>query len=189
LPEGQGDETRVILEASLDDWAGETGLGSLAGQSIDSEEIPLGTLANGHQGSSETPSEWNAGSETQLEGRPIRPSAPPFAGDLTAPIESFELDAAFAQAEAQVDEMHDVNQVADRVLTDESVGLAELPEEGLENVFAIEPEADGSPGRLDAAHTKTSAEPDAGNPSRKVVLSTLDRWLGNLQTHSARKAQ
>jgi hypothetical protein len=228
LPEGQGDETRVTLEASLDAWAGEAGLGPLAVESLDSEEIPLATLASDHPGSSETPSEWNADSDAQPEARPIRPAVPEFAGDLTAPIESFELDAAFAQAEAQVDEMHDVNQLAERVLRDESVGLAELLGEGLDfdasvphprqpelpnqtgaawaeapvwptpeaaegaqdfDVFAIEPEADGSPGRLDAAHTETSDEPDAGNPSRKVVLSTLDRWLGNLETHSARKAQ
>lgn len=50
-----------------------------------------------------------------------------FEGDaLERPIEIDELERAFAEAEAQTDEMHDVNEVAERVLSDEPIGLAEL---------------------------------------------------------------
>ena len=45
---------------------------------------------------------------------------------LAAPIGFDELERAFASAEAQTDEMHGVNDVAERVLMDEPIGLTEL---------------------------------------------------------------
>jgi hypothetical protein len=45
-------------------------------------------------------------------------------GELDSPIDHDELELAFSQAEAQVDEMIDVNRVAERVLMDEPESLA-----------------------------------------------------------------
>lgn len=87
----------------------------------------------------------------------------PEVGDLDSPIGHEEFERAFEQAEAQTDEMHDVNRVAERVLMDEPVGLAELAGDEL----------------LPMDHGL--GELGEGNPSSGVVLATLERWLVNLE--------
>jgi hypothetical protein len=87
----------------------------------------------------------------------------PEVGDLDSPIGHEEFERAFEQAEAQTDEMHDVNRVAERVLMDEPVGLAELVGDEL----------------LPMDHGL--GELGEGNPSSGVVLATLERWLVNLE--------
>jgi hypothetical protein len=232
LPDAEGDETREILESSLDAWAVEAGLPSLAeALSASEEEDPSLSLNDGLLAAEEEFSEAASPNE-----------------DLDTPIENFELEAAFAQAEAQVDEMHDANQVAERVLMDEPLGLAELSGDVVDvdtdvHVHVEEPashedvvraadalgeedEELGVPNRTDAAWGEApiwptpgvaenselfdvSAADDApsispptadrremsdesslgGRPSREVILATLDRWLVNLETHSARRTQ
>ena len=66
------------------------------------------------------------------------------ADDLAAPLEYDELERAFAQAEAQTDEMLDVNEVAQRVLADEPMGLAELSEEAFEPIDSGMATCDGA---------------------------------------------
>jgi hypothetical protein len=52
---------------------------------------------------------------------------------LDSPIDNDELDRAFAEAEAQTDEMHSANHVAARILMDEPIGLAEFGGDLLES--------------------------------------------------------
>lgn len=52
--------------------------------------------------------------------------------ELESPIDNDELDRAFAEAEAQTDEMHSANHVAARVLMDEPIGLSEFGSDLLE---------------------------------------------------------
>ena len=58
-------------------------------------------------------------SYAQVEEAPPGPAFDEFQFELDRPIEAGELEHAFAEAEAQVDEMHDVNRLAERVLFDE----------------------------------------------------------------------
>jgi len=53
--------------------------------------------------------------------------------ELDSPIDNDELDRAFAEAEAQTDEMHSANHVAARILMDEPIGLAEFGGDLLES--------------------------------------------------------
>jgi hypothetical protein len=53
--------------------------------------------------------------------------------ELDSPIDNDELDRAFAEAEAQTDEMHSANHVAARILMDEPIGLAEFGDDPLES--------------------------------------------------------
>ena len=87
---------------------------------------------------------------------------------LERPIETSELDRAFAEAEAQTDEMHDVNRVAEHVLTYESETDAPLVEEweAMAPVEVIE-------------------NADSG-PQDAVVLATLERWSQNLEASRLR---
>ncbi len=186
LAEDEGAETRSILERGLDEWAAEIGLDPL--------DTPLG----------------QAMPEPGID-----------VGELDSPIDHDELERAFAEAETQVDEMHDVNSVAARVLQEEPVGLAELSGDELMSEDAHErepetsepeaPETDaaaadvpnwfgpmrgegfrvnpaGSP-EEDLSEVAASCVADEGRPSRGVILSTLGRWLDNLEESRARRAQ
>lgn len=108
LPEGEGDATRRVLESGLDAWAEELGLDPLS----ERQSVALGDDL----------------SFDALE----MPTLGDVQDELDRPIEAFELDAAFEQAETQVDEMLDVNDVAEQVLRDEPLGLAEIAEDGVE---------------------------------------------------------
>lgn len=103
-------------------------------------------------------------------------------GDLDSPLDHDELERAFAQAEAQTDEMHDVNRVAERVLMDESVSLAALagdelvptddgPDEtsedfdvdgSLDESFSEHAASEAGAVEMDAAWVATSVWPRAG---------------------------
>ena len=137
----------------------------------------------------------------------IEPAFEASASALETPIDNSELERAFAEAEAQTDEMHDVNQVAERVLMSESIGLAALAgddlvpsddhvgerDEMLSDVFgmdaAVAPNA--TPTDLSSSPEPFESEQqDASlSPSRGVVLETLSRWLQNIEDGRARRTQ
>ena len=243
LPEEEGTDARAILEASLDDWASDSGL-----EGLDAIEAPAATIESNEVDT--------AFSEDVDE---VVAPAVNSADALAEPIEFDELDRAFAEAEAQTDEMHDVNTVAARVLMDEPLGLAELSgdafaaiDEGIDDeVGALDSDVipnthdaaalqdvsaeeqlstRESESGLDAAEVPSDApvEDDAvyaaralwpmsydvdptdpntfafaaeqaddpsneavvmAQPSRAVVIATLEKWLTNLESHKAGRAQ
>jgi hypothetical protein len=118
--------------------------------------------------------------EESADEEPVERSLP----DLDYPIDNEELDRAFAEAEAQTDEMHSANHVAARVLMDEPIGLAELG--GDDPLAPAEESSAAFP--MDAAVVEESAMSDS-NPSREMALATLERWLQNLETSGARRAR
>lgn len=148
-------------------------------------------------------------------GLPSLAPAPDFENfqlELDRPIEAGELERAFAEAEAQVDEMHDrgqdVNRVAERVLFDAAFEMADLGGEELDPLeesarLATSRESraqaadDGSHRRMDAATVPPLAsarfgigsvdggETADGRPAREIVLATLERWLQNLEQSRA----
>ena len=172
LPTSEGSHARRILEEGLAVWALESGL------------TPLGELDEGTgpaQERCEPPSATSA------------PSYEAFQIELDRPIEAAELERAFAEAEAQVDEMHDVNRVAERVLFDRAFELADLAGEDLD---PLEESARLATSRqMDAASVPplASAQWDVdakgGRPSPEIVLATLERWLQNLEQSRARGMQ
>jgi hypothetical protein len=90
-------------------------------------------------------------------------------------VDAEELDRAFAEAEADVEQMVDVNRVAARVLMDEPIDLAEL---------SGEPYEEDEPGGAFALPAEPAGEAPA---SRAIVLATLERWLHNLEQRGARR--
>jgi len=177
LPDDQGAHARRVLEEGLDLWALESGLAPL-------DELELS-------------------SPVEEDDAPSGPAFEEFQIELDRPIEAGELDRAFAEAEAQVDEMHDVNRVAERVLFDAPFGLADVTGEDLdpleESARAAEHEArrpmDAAsvpPARAAAqgASDGWSAASDApGRRPRAEVLATLERWLQNLERGRAGRMQ
>ncbi|MFK7897497.1 MAG: hypothetical protein AB8G23_16785 [Myxococcota bacterium] len=162
LPESEGEATRKILESGLDVWAEELSLDPLSAEATSSPSDDLSFDA--------------------LEV----PTLADVQDELDRPLEAFELDEAFAQAETQVEEMLDVNDVAERVLQDEPLGLAELSEEGSLEIL-------GEPLEhfdVDAAEVPRAAF--ASNPqsnSDEVILATLEGWLHNLESDTRRSAR
>ena len=172
LPEDEGSHARRVLEDGLDLWAFESGLPPL-------DELEI--------------------SARETVEEPPGPAFDEFQIELDRPIEAGELERAFAEAEAQVDEMHDVNRLAERVLFDEPNGIAGLVDEELD---PLEASARASfapvlPRPIDAASVPPFASPrsepslaqgfgdlENGRPSRAVVLATLERWLQNLERGS-----
>lgn len=152
---------RRLLEEGLDRWAHEAGLAPLDGR-------PSSDLVREEQGETAAAAcEANAA--------------------FARPFDRFELDRAFAEAEAEVDQMHDVNGVAARVLMFESADSTESYELAS---FDDEDEASGSD--VDVAPDVAGADDDgidaAGAfetqgraPSGAVALATLERWLHNLE--------
>ena len=102
--------------------------------------------------------------------------------ELDRPIDHAELEQAFAEAEAQTDEMHSANHVAERVLMEEPVGLAEL-DGGM--LLSTEDEV-AVP--MDAASVEDPTTQDS-SPSRPQILAVLEGWLQNLERSSTRRAQ
>jgi hypothetical protein len=122
----------------------------------------------------------------------------PFEASLDGPIEVDELERAFAEAEAQTDEMHDANRVAERVLMDEPIGLSEFSDEVSGSDDAVGPvqaeagvitnvELDAA--QVDQAWTSAPAR-DEPRPSTSndLALATLERWLANLERTKAFRA-
>lgn len=139
LPEAEGAETRRLLEEGLEIWARETGLEA-----------------------------FESGLELDLDLDRSGIRDPELDRMLDRPFDPIELDRAFAEAEAEVENMHDVNRVAERVLLDEPSGLAELAGESLER----------------ASDPSETSEP-MGDTSRVWRVATLERWLQNLEQRRA----
>jgi len=206
LPEREGSHARRILEEGLDVWALESGLPA------------LDSLENGDS----LTSAGELGDEVELRGTSGADQADPvptpafetFPLELDRPIEAGELERAFAEAEAQVDEMHDrgqdVNRVAERVLFDAEFEMADLAGEELDPLeesarLATSRESRGRESEvsaqrgMDAAavppRTSTrsypvkSVEAIDGRASREIVLATLERWLQNLEHSRAGRIQ
>ena len=145
LADDEGGAARETLEATLDDWAAETGLDPLdpeamADQATVAEEEAVSAA-------DEVEPELVVDPEDVLEedllSPPVAVDAQDDAGPeraidslgaLEAPIEVDELERAFAEAEAQTEEMHDVNDIAGRVLDAEPFGLAELDGNACEGI-------------------------------------------------------
>lgn len=143
LPEDEGAEARAILEGTLDDWATESGLASLdpnasapeseevqaAASDGDEDELVVDAVEALEEDLFVPTSPVAARNDIAAEDEAARgdgAEASSEADALAAPIGLDELERAFAEAEAQTDEMHGVNDVAERVLMDEPIGLAEL---------------------------------------------------------------
>ncbi len=178
MPAGEASDARQILEEGLDLWAEESDLDSL-------DEIL---------------------SDPDIED--YEPAFDGSASDLERPIDNSELERAFDEAEAQVAEMHDVNHVAARVLTDESMDLGSIAgddlvpiapsedligvgDELLDDVFgmdaALVPEPVLVHGESEEAETELVG--NDSDSSRPIILATLSRWLGNIQAENVRRAQ
>ena len=165
---------RRLLEEGLDRWAREAGLGSLE---------PAALLPVVDEGTAATP-------------QPEPESATSFFGmPLARPLDGFELDRAFELAEAQTDEMLDANRVAERVLMEEPLGLAELSGASFDSASDSAFEDDVE---MDAAWIATPSgtivvpavdDADEGRPSRPEILATLEQWLHNLERRRAGRAQ
>ena len=190
LPDGEGAHARRVLEEGLDQWALESGLEPLAAvagrEAVDPLELSLRVEAPGPL----------RGAVYQTEAEPPSDAFHAFQIELDRPIEAGELERAFAEAEAQVDEMHDVNRVAESVLFDAPFEGTDLIDEELDPLeeSARAALAQARPRPMDAASVPTtsgararsSAQDEArelrsGRPSRVVVLATLERWLQNLE--------
>jgi hypothetical protein len=121
---------------------------------------------------------------------PLDEPSEPSGTRLDSPIEPDELERAFAQAEAQTDEMHDANRVAERVLMDEPIGLAELGEDPLLADEVPDLNDVVSELAMDAAEIDDLAIlPDISGSADTKVLATLERWLQNLQSSSGGRAK
>ena len=105
-------------------------------------------------------------------------------------VDAEELDRAFAEAEADVEQMVDVNRVAARVLMDEPIDLAEPSSEPIELGELSDPgDPDDPDGRSEAFAIAAESPAEAVPASRTVVLATLERWLHNLEQRPLRRGQ
>lgn len=176
LPESEGHHARRVLVEGLDQWALESGLPPLDALSPVDEAAVAPAL--------DLASEADAFEPTDDD---------PSAIDLDRPLEAGELERAFAEAEAQVDEMHDVNRVAERVLFAGDFELADLAGEELDPLeeSARIATASARTRGMDAAVVPTAhsggwdVDAGEGSASREVVLATLERWLQNLEQRRA----
>jgi hypothetical protein len=200
LPESQGSDARRILEEGLDVWAAEAGMPPLdAPDALESSEVPSASQEPDSSDRLNT-LDVRALADEQAFDSPPASAFEAFQIELDRPIEAGELELAFAAAEAQVDEMHDVNRVAEQVLFDGAFELADLAGEELDPLEesarlaaadrARRPMDAASVPGMDRSRTIGSAPPLAaeqwdvdatsGRPSREIVLATLERWLHNL---------
>lgn len=107
--------------------------------------------------------------------------------DLDRPIDDTELERAFADAEVQTDEMHDVNEVAARVLMQDSMDLAELGGDTLVPVDAsMSIQTDAA--IVDDLVGEDSVPPESSE-SDPQALAVLERWLQNLEGSGAGRAR
>ncbi len=175
LPEEEGAETRSILMSTLDDWAAETGLDSLDADAMQAKATPDTAPADLEIDAFD--SRWETAS-------PIAPRISEDESDaadaLDAPIEIDELERAFAEAEAQTDEMHDVNTVAERVLMDEPLGLAELSGEGILDIADIPDlaEIDDGLGEIDAHYDPAASSSTSASAAIPSFPSPYSADLG-----------
>lgn len=246
LPAEACAEARRILEDGLDAWAEELGLPDLdlapeavpdAGSGLELEVEPEAVERDPRGETQEAvlveddafstgdtlealelSDEPRFGADPYLEALadgPAREASP--APSLAVPLAVEELDRAFDEAQAQTDEMHDVNRVAERVLLEEPLGLAELSGEALDAAevpTAVElgeapatsdwRASAGWPGvevgpalaafpveEAEAADFPDALDTPEGTPearSRTRILATLERWLDNLERHRSGRA-
>lgn len=195
IPASEAAESRRILEEGLDVWARESGLGSLEDAAAIVDDAQDRTELSGAAGFDETANR-----------------------SLDRPIEIDELERAFSEAEAQTDEMHDANRVAERVLMDEPIGLSEYSDDAAESSFDSEFDSHAvyaDAVEMDAAEVEpfdargasgasianvTNVESNAmqtrsstlGRPGRQtsneIALATLERWLANLERNKQFRA-
>ncbi len=151
LPETEGARARAILEQSLDDWAAESGLASLSPSPVIEEPAITSEDSDETDTRDDVDAAWSSQAPASV------------ADDLAAPLAHDELERAFAEAEAQTDEMLDVNEVARRILADEPLGLAELSEDAFEPID------------FGAAHA-TEHEPGADELERFAASRTDAAW-------------
>jgi hypothetical protein len=198
LLDDQDGEPRRLLEEGLDLWARDAGLGELGelNRSHEDDADVEGTVAE-----SAEPAEV-ADAPSNFDPLGFDLAAHPLEDDLESPVDLEELDRAFAEAEADVESMHNVNEVAERVLLDEPVGFDELAGEALTPVDEVDEFAvDAPPDNLgmDAAYVAASAdhwsaderamnETEALDARRRATLATLESWLHNLQDRRAGRA-
>lgn len=197
LPGNEGSEARRILEEGLDVWALEAGMPSL-----DVPEVSEAPSASERSSASDPFDglDEHARTDDPAFEAPSASAFEAFQIELDRPIEAGELEQAFAAAEAQVDEMHDVNRVAEQVLFDGAFELADLAGEELDpleesarlaaagrarapmdaaSVPGIERTRPIGSGQSPASERWDVAATN-GRPSREIVLATLERWLQNL---------
>jgi hypothetical protein len=111
---------------------------------------------------------------------------------LGLPIEHAELERAFDEAEAQTDEMHSANHVAERILMDEPVGLTELegdPDAPFEELDVIAMDAAMVEHVAPLTASSPLGETGDSRPSRLQVVAILERWLQNLEQGYAGRAR
>ena len=178
-------ETRRLLEEGLDLWARNAGLGEL-------DRLP--------EDASETP---DAATDPMAEPDPLGfdLATHPLGPELEAPLGRDELDRAFDEAEAEVDSMHSVNDVAERVLLDEPIGFVDLSgdeltpvDEDSDHEVEVAPDLLGmDAAHVAPAHERNRAPEDArktthagesmgrSGEGRSIVLATLESWLQNLE--------
>lgn len=184
LPESEGHHARRVLVEGLDQWALESGLPPL-----DALSPAVGPPLAPVDEAAVAPALDLASEADAFEPTDDDPSAI----DLDRPLEAGELERAFAEAEAQVDEMHDVNRVAERVLFAGDFELADLAGEELDPLeeSARIATASARTRGMDAAVVPTAhsggwdVDAGEGSASREVVLATLERWLQNLEQRRA----
>jgi len=172
LLDGETTESRRILEEGLDLWAEELGLDCL-----DSSEA-LDEMLDG--------AEFEDLATQGAPGATVGDST----SELDRPIDNNELERAFAHAEAQTDEMLDVNEVAERVLMSESAGFASLGGDDLvasgagDDPFGDErlPDVFG----MDAAEVPPSNPAVIPDPSESPLLFAEDAQSGESFAASAR---
>ncbi len=131
-------------------------------------------------------------SEVGLQPFDERPSSPERERELELPIEHAELERAFAEAEAQTDEMHSANHVAERILMDEPIALAELEgdrDAPLEETDVIAMDAAMVEHVAPLTESSPLGEIGDSRPSRLQVVAILERWLQNLEQGYAGRAR
>lgn len=138
LPEEEGGAARLLLESTLDDWARDSGLTPLDGKGAVETPGPVrgeGDRVDGFE-RIEEPGEpvGRVTADRVARGIPDELEPPSPSGAAPDPlgfaIEFDELERAFAEAEAQTEEMHGVNDIAARVLGQEPLDLAEIDDAG-----------------------------------------------------------
>jgi hypothetical protein len=167
LSQEEGAEARAILEGALDSWAEELGLAPLA----PAEAAPAKAVPD-----EASPDEDEEDASLDVT-EDLAMSAPPVVDSLEAPIAHDELERAFAEAEAQTEEMHDVNHVAERVLLDEPTGLAELSGEVL---GLLEPAATVDADPFDVSGDELALETGSLEEVLEIDAATADgpSWPG-----------
>jgi len=215
LDDGEAYAARRQLEEGLDRWADEAGLGPLElldvtdtadeTDALDVEADDLEVEAEDLDVEAEDLDVEAEDLEIEADARDeedalLADFSLPAEAPLERPLDSLELDRAFAEAEAQTDEMHDVNRVAERVLLDEPVGLSEISDEASSFVPPLAGLEEGVAGlSVDAAFVDEApmigserggaALVEApGLDSEQQVLATLERWLQNLERRRAGRA-